>query len=191
VRAHPEYLQSHVPIFEAARRDRSDVLALLLELGFPLEAHDETGKRALHEAAANNALSAAKFLIDRGAEIDPRESTYGGAPIGWAAHGDRVEMIDLLSRYSREIWTLCFRGYVDRVREILKEDPTRARVVSKDGYTPLWWLPDDEGKAIEMVELLIAAGADPSAKDNEGRTAADAARRRGMIDVAARLEARM
>jgi ankyrin repeat protein len=97
-------------------------------------------------------------------------------------------MIDLLSRYTREIWTLCFRGYVDRIREILKEDPTRARVVSNDGYTPLWWLPDDESKAIEIAELLIAAGADPLAKNKEGRTAADAARRRGMTTVAARLE---
>ena len=37
----------------------------------------------------------------------------------------------------------------------------------------------------------LAAGASPSAKSKDGRTAADWARRRGMHDVAARLETRM
>ena len=186
--AHAEYLQSPVAMLEAAKRDRPDVLALLLDLGFALEIQDQTGKRALHEAAASNALRAAKFLLERGAEVDPRESSYNGTPIGWAAHGDKMEMVDFLSRHSREIWTLCFRGYVDRVRDILTEDPRRAQAISRDGSTPLWWLPDDEAKAMRIVELLLAAGADPSAKNKEGGTAADWARRRGMHDVATRLE---
>ena len=74
------------------------------------------------------------------------------------------------------------------MHEILTEDPGRARVVSEDGCTPLWWLPDDEAKAMQIVELLLAAGANPSAKNKDGGTAADWARRRGMRDVATRLE---
>jgi ankyrin repeat protein len=99
-----------------------------------------------------------------------------------------MEMVDLLSRYSRDIWTLCFHGYVERVREILTEDRRRAQVVSKEGYTPLWWLPDDQAKAMQIVELLLAACADPAAKNKDGGTAADWARRRGKRDVATRLE---
>jgi ankyrin repeat protein len=186
--AHPEYLQSSGAMFEAARRDRPDVLALLLELGTPLEIADQTGRRALHEAAYSNALRAATFLVERGAEIDPRESNYNSTPIGWAAHGDKTEMVQFLSRYSHNIWTLCFRGYVDRVREILAEDPSRARVVNNEGHTPLWWLPDDEAKAMQIVELLLSAGADPSAKSKQGGSAADWARRRGMREVATRLD---
>lgn len=186
--AHPEYLESPVAMLAAAKRDRPDVLALLLDLGFSVDIQDHARRRALHEAAANNAFRAAQFLVERGAEIDPRESTYNGTPIGWAAHGDKSETMDFLSRHSRDIWTLCFHGYVDRVREILTEDPGRARVVSKDGYTPLWWLPDDEAKAMRTVELLLAAGADPSARNKDGDAAADWARRRGMREVAARLD---
>jgi ankyrin repeat protein len=186
--AQPEYLLSPAALFEAAKRDRPDVLALLLDLGFPLEIQDRTGKRALHEAAAHHALRAAAFLVERGAEIDPRESIYNGTPIGWAAHGDKTEMVRFLSRHSRDIWTLCFNGYVDRVREILAEDPSRATLVDENGSTPLWWLPDDEEKAMHIVELLLAADASPSARSKDGRTAADWARRRGMRDVAARLE---
>jgi ankyrin repeat protein len=186
--AHPDYLQSPDAMFAAARRDRPDVLALLLDLGFSIEIQDRTARRPLHEAAANGALRAAAFLVERGAEIDPRESSYNGTPLGWAAHGDKTEMMALLSRHSRDIPTLSFRGFVDRVREVLAEDPWRAREKSPRGYTPLWWLPDDEAAAGEIVELLIAAGADPKAKNDEGRTAADWARRRGMRDIAARLD---
>ncbi len=185
---HPEYRQSPHAMFEAAKRDRPDVLALLLDLGFGVDIQDRTGKRALHEAAAYDALAAAEFLVERGAEIDPRESAYDSPPIGWAAHGDHVRMLDFLSRHSRDIWRLCFGGYVDRVREILAEDPRLAHGVDRQGHTPLWWLPDDEAKALQIVELLLAAGADPGARSQEDRIAADWARRRGMRDVAARLD---
>ena len=40
---------------------------------------------------------------------------------------------------------------------------------------------------MEIVELLLAAGADPAVKNRAGRTAADWARTRGMIAVARRL----
>ena len=185
---HPDYLASPAALFEAARRDRPDALALLLDLGCLLEIQDGTGKRALHEAAANGALRSAALLVERGAEVDPRESSYNGTPIGWAAHGDKTEMVRFLSQYSSDVWTLCFNGYVERVRDILAENPNLAMRGGEDGITPLWWLPDDEGKAMQIVELLLAAGADPSTKNTEGRTAADWARRRGMHDVAARLE---
>ena len=83
---------SHRPrMFEAAKRDRPDVLALLLELGSPLEMQDKTGKRALHEAAANNALRAATFLVERGARRSIHASRCMTAtPMGWAAHGDET-----------------------------------------------------------------------------------------------------
>ena len=185
--AHPEYRHSTHAMFLAARRDRPDTIALLLELGVPLEIADAHNTRALHHAAGNDALRAAAFLIERGAEIDPRETSYGGVPIGWAAHADRQTMMDYLSRYSRNLWTLTFRGYVDRVRELLREEPALARQVDADGDTLLWWLPDDDVKATELVELLLTAGADPAVKNRAGRTAADWARTRGMLAVARRL----
>ena len=185
--AHPEYLRSPEPMFTAAKLDRPDALALLLDLGVPLEIADHTNARALHHAASGNAISAAQFLIERGAEIDPRESNWGAVPIGWAAHGDRQQMVDLLSQYSRNVWTLAFRGYVERVREVLREDPTRAQVKSDEGITPLWWLPDDEDKALQIAELLIAHGADPAAQSVRGTTAADWARKRGMLRLERRL----
>lgn len=189
MRAHPEYRAAPRPMFEAARRDRPDAIALLLDLGVPLEVQDATGKRALHEAAYANAVHAAAFLVERGAEIDPRESIYGGTPMGWASHGDRREVMDLLSRHTRAVWPLCFHGYIDRLAEVLREDPGLAKQLDAEGNTLLWWLPDDEGKAMAAVDVLLAAGVDPRHRNRNGNTAADWARRREMTDVAARLDA--
>jgi ankyrin repeat protein len=96
-------------------------------------------------------------------------------------------MLNLLARYSRNVWTLAFRGYDERLREVLHEQPELARQVSPDGTTPLWWLPEDETKAMTIVELLLAAGADPSIKSRDGHTAADWAWKRGMTAIARRL----
>ena len=187
VARHPEFLRSHQAMFEAAKRDRPDAIALLLDLGVPLEVSDRSGSRALHHAAASNALRAAAYLIERGAEVDPRETAWDATPIGWAAHGDNVEMLDFLSRHSRNVWTLAFRGYVDRLRDVLRENPDLAKQTTREGITPLWWLPDDEDKAMEIVELLLAAGADPAQRSVKGGTAAAWARQRGMTAIARRL----
>jgi len=187
VEKHPEYLQSPRAMFAAAKRDRADVVELLLDIGVPIEVASPSNERALHHAAVTNSLSAARLLIGRGAEIDPIETHYGAPPIGWAAHADRVEMLELLSKHSRFIWTLAFRGFVDRVSEVLDENSELAGLADSDGITPLWWLPDNEQKAIKIVDLLIAHGADPARKSKAGRTAADWAMTRGMLEVVERL----
>lgn len=184
LRLHPEYVRSPEVLFDAARRNRPDVLEILIDAGVSADAQDRTGKRALHEAAAHNAVEAARLLAERGAEIDPRELTYRATPIGWAAHGDHAGVLAFLRDRSRDIWVLCFAGCVERVREVLAENPGLARVVEPDGTTPLWWLPDDESRAMQIVELLLAAGANAGAKNSLGRTAADWARRRGMTELA-------
>jgi ankyrin repeat protein len=184
---HPEYLQSPDAMFTAARKDRADVVEFLLDLGVAIEVSDDHNTRALHHAAIGNAQGAARLLIERGAEIDPIESRHDAPPIGWATHGDHADMIEFLSRLSRGPWRLAFNGCVDRLREVLNVDPDLAKLVDDNGITPLWWLPDDEAKASEIVELFLAHGADPSIKSKQGRTAADWARKRGMLDIARRL----
>jgi uncharacterized protein len=184
---HQEDLTSTKAMFEAARRDRGDTIALLIDLGVPVDVEDQRKTRALHHAAGSKAMSAVKVLLDRGAEIDPRDATHNNTPLGWAAHFDDRRMLDFLSQYSRDVWNLAFCGYVERLREVLAVEPDRARQVTNEGITPLWWLPDDESKAMEIVEMLLAAGADPAIRSRQGRTAMDWALKRGMADVAARI----
>jgi hypothetical protein len=190
IREHPDLLQSTDAIFAAAHRDRPDVIALLLDLGVSVNASDRQGKRPLHAAAEGNAVKAATLLIERGAEIDPRERNWSAPPIGFAAYGDHLEVRDLLSRHSRYVPTLAFCGYYDRLKEVLADEPALARQVFDDGTTMLWRLPDDEDTAEATARLLLDCGADPSVVSRDGMTAERAARRRGLraaADVIAKL----
>ena len=183
----PELLHAPEPMAAAASRNRSDVVALLLDLGVSPDVQNKEKERALHHAAYANALDVARLLIARGAEIDPVESNWNNTPLGAAVYSQHQEMIDLLSRYSRDIWELTYAGKIERLREVLAEDPERAHA-SGGGYTPLMWLqPDDESRAIAVAKLLIANGADPSPINNDGMTAADRAERLGMFELAAML----
>jgi ankyrin repeat protein len=177
---HPECLRSHKAIFEAARRDRADAVALLLDLGVPIEIEDATKQHPLHIAAWSDARRVASLLIERGADIDPLETSYDASPIGFASYANNWPMIDLLAPVSRHVWTLAGRGKIERLREIFSTEPERATVTTPDGMTLLWCLPDDEARAIEIVELLLAHGADPRSRTTNGSTAADYARRRGL-----------
>ena len=51
------------------------------------------------------------------------------------------------------------------------------------------WLPDQEGRAVQAVRLLLSLGADPMLRNRNGDSAADIARRRGLEEVADLLDA--
>lgn len=187
VALHPEFLQSPKALFAAARGDRSDAANFILELGVPIEIEDAKKQRPLHIAAANDAVQVAALLIERGAEIDPYEQNHGNTPLDFAVYHDHSRMIELLRPHSRDVWNLSFIGDVDRLRDVLLADPRLAKVSWET--TPLFWLPEDEGKALEIVQLFLNHGADPNFRSKkDGSTAADVARRRGMNRVAARLD---
>jgi ankyrin repeat protein len=149
---------------------------------------DERNETALHAAAAHDARAAAAFLLEHGADVDVREARFRATALGFAGHYDHRRMIDLLSGVSRDVWSLARQGKVNRLREVLDADPERARDRGPHGSTPLWWLPDDEALALEVVEVLLTHGADPLVKDDQGSTAADSARALKMDRVAARLD---
>ena len=97
-------------------------------------------------------------------------------------------MIALLAPLSGNFRGLCFTGTTDRLRQLLTEDPDRANHQDRPGETALFCLPDDESKALEVAELLLSFGADATFRNKAGQTPAQAARRRGLDEVADVLE---
>jgi uncharacterized protein len=186
---HPDLLQSPKAIFAAAERDRADIVEFLLDLGVSPDIEDAARGRArpLHEAAGSDAGNVISLLIARSADVDARDAQWGATPLGFAVFGHRSRAIDLLGRVSRDVYNLTFIGDVARLREVLSAEPDLAKVVTKYGRTPLMWLPDDEARALEIIDLLLAHGADPAVRNRSGQTAADIALSRGLERAAERL----
>jgi len=183
VNLHPEYLNSTMPIFRAAIRDRADVVELLLDLGVSLEIEDENKQRPLHIAASHDSIEVVKLLIDRGADLEAVESNWNNTPLDFALYGNLPRMTQLLSDVSSDVFRLTWCGNLKRLRQLLSEKPDLAKSLD-EGSTPLMWLPDDEALAVEAVELLMSHGADPSVRSEEEKTAADYADRRALYDAA-------
>ena len=186
---HPEYLRSTVPIFTAAKRDRADVVALLLDLGTPIEIADDSQTRPLHVAAYSDAVNVAALLIERGADLEAVESNWNNTPLGFATYANLSRMIDFLSRHTTDVYRLTWTGNIERLKVVLNAQPELAKL--NDGSTPLMWLPDDDERATEAVKLLVSLGADPAAKSNQGLTAADYARKWALYDTADLLDSLM
>jgi hypothetical protein len=100
---------------------------------------------------------------------------------------EHTAMIELLSRYTRDVGNLAFLGRAERLREVLGVTPVPA--TQKALSASLFWLPEDEDTAVEIAQLLLASGADPHARDDRRRTPAEIATRRGMQRVAGVLSA--
>ena len=190
VERHGDYLRSPLVMHEAARCDRADVVDLLLDLGVSPDIGDpqQGDQRPLHVAAYAGAAGVARRLIARGAAIDPVDSAHEGTPLWFAMWGKRAATIDVLSPHSRDLWALTATGNVERLRALLAAEPDLARSRGS-ASTPLMWLPDDEARAAEIVDLFLAAGADPTIARPDGMTAVDLARTRGLVEAAGKLAA--
>jgi ankyrin repeat protein len=175
----------------AIMRDLADVVELLLDLGMSPDIEDpEEGKQhPLHVAAYHDSLAIARLLIQRGAQIDPRETRYESTPLWGAVWAQHQRMIDFLSPLSSDVWALAFAGNVERLQKVLAAEPRYARSRGEN-ETPLMWLPGDEDRAVEIAEMFLAGGADPDVRNVQGQTAADLASVRGMDRVAALLRPR-
>src|SRR6185503_8742975 len=127
----PSLRSSPVAMHAAAERDRADAVSMLLGLGVsPDVPNPRRGNETpLHVAAYSDAPHAAERLIAAGAAVDARETNYGASPIGFAIYNQVTRMIDLLSRHSRDPWSLALIGAVDRIRQVLASDPGLAKLV--------------------------------------------------------------
>lgn len=186
--AHPQFLQSYAAMFAAIHHGRADSVESLLELGMSPDISDEQKITALHCTTHCGAVDIARMLVARGAEIDPFEERHGGVPLTHAAYHGQREMVEFLVSCSRNLRGLCYAGAVDRVRELLTQDPTAVNRQDRPGETAIFCLPGDEERAIPMVELLLSFGADPNFRNPLGQTPAQVARSRGLDDVAELVE---
>jgi uncharacterized protein len=128
VEQHPDYLLDPAPFMQAATHDLLEVAALLLDLGMSPDVQDAKNHRPLHTAAGSGSARVAALLIERGAEIDPRETRHNGIPLSWALHAQKRQTLDLLGRLSRDMRTLVRMGNIERLRELFARESSARQI---------------------------------------------------------------
>ncbi|MGZ4312703.1 MAG: ankyrin repeat domain-containing protein, partial [Solirubrobacteraceae bacterium] len=87
-------------LVRAARADRVAAVALLIELGFDVNAVDRATPLhvvALHEAAMRGSMPIIRLLTEHGADPTIRDASYRATPAGWADHFGMREARDFLA----------------------------------------------------------------------------------------------
>ena len=183
----------HLWLCRAIRMGNGPATRLLLAGGADPDATDDDGSRPLHLAAAQGDADAVDWLIGRGADTRALnyagETPSQVADRGTAHKRDRVsaELAPYRAaqpsvRYDDAVFAATFECAADAVVEgdtdtlvtLLRDDPTLATARSSRPHrcTLLHYLGANgfeserqrtPGNAVDVIELLLAAGADPNA----------------------------
>ncbi|WP_043913849.1 ankyrin repeat domain-containing protein [Kitasatospora griseola] len=171
-----------------------------LAAGANLEARDPQGRTALLTAALADQVAVAEFLVAAGANPDAQDDREDSPWLVTGVTGSVAMMrallaagpdLGLTNRFGGvSLIPAAERGHVAYVRAVLEETDIDVDHVNRLGWTALLEaviLGDGGRSHIEIVRLLLAAGADPRLADADGVTALQHAERRGFNGIAALL----
>lgn len=185
----------------AAQQGHLDVVRALLQHGADPNAR-EVGDNTypLHWAAASSQSEIVRALLDAGGDVHGVGDVHELDTIGWATvfhgsnarRGDNPEVVRVLvDRGARHhIFSAMSVGDAELIRQVVRDDAAAlARRMSKfEGLqTPLHFAMTL--KRPDLLDLLIALGADLEAKDGNGLTALETAMLAGDLDAMRRLSA--
>ena len=98
---------------------RTETVRLLLDAGEDPNRNNPEGMHSgatpLHHAAFHGHRQVVELLVDRGARLDLKDSTYQGTPLGWAEHAGQREIADFLRAHLAEKPTKAPRAIPIRV----------------------------------------------------------------------------
>ena len=169
-------------LLTAASRDNAAGVTAALDAGAAIDARDTHGQTALLFAVQRGDLALARDLIGRGADINA-EALNHDTPWLLAGALGRTEILaamldtgnvdySIRNRYGgNALIPACERGHVETVRLLLERSQIDVNHINNLGWTGLLEavILSDGGPAhIEIVRMLLAAGADPNIADKDG-----------------------
>ena len=86
--------EDHRILTDAADHGHTEAVRLMLDLGFPpgTRSGPDDGATALHLAAAAGSTGTVRLLLDRGADIEARDTTWNSTPLEWAIVGSGMRL---------------------------------------------------------------------------------------------------
>ncbi|MFI8946502.1 ankyrin repeat domain-containing protein [Streptomyces sp. NPDC053750] len=202
----PSPTPDDLALVAAVRRGDTDAVRAALRAGADLETRDEQDRTPLLLAALADRVAVAEVLVAAGADVNAQDAREDSAWLVTGVTGSVAMMRALLPGGPDVTLTNRFggvslipaseRGHVAYVRAVLAETETDVDHVNRLGWTALLEavvLGDAGRPHQEVVEALLAAGADPLLPDGDGVSARAHAERRGfraMADTLRRAESR-
>ena len=159
----------YTPLYEAVSNKHKDTIRVLVANGADVNFAPEGDYSPLHYAVWNDDIKLAELYVDHGAKCDLKDKN------GWTAFeyamGNRemVEMFIAKGAAVSDFHLAAWRGDLRRVKRFVEQG---TNVNTKDNelkWTALHWAAFTGQE--DVVEFLIAKGADVNAKDERGLTA--------------------
>ena len=193
--------QPDAALLNYAARGDADGVAIALRAGADIEALDTRGRTPLLLAAAADHVELAAVLVALGADLDALDDRHDTPWLVTGVTGS-VAMAEImlaqvpgpdltvLNRFGgTSLIPASERGHVDYVRRVVDTN-IDINHINDLGWTALLEaviLGDGSANYVEIVNILLDHGADPSIPDKDGLTATQHARQRGHDEIAAAL----
>jgi ankyrin repeat protein len=186
-------------LLTAAARGNAAAAAAALTAGAMIDARDGQQRTALLLAVQRGDDALALSLIGQGADINAEAANHDTPWLLAGALG-RTGILAAMLETGRVDYTrrnryggnalipACERGHVEAVRLLLDRSKVEVNHINNLGWTALLEaviLSDGGPRHIEIVRLLLDAGADPSIADRDGVTPLEHARDRRYDAIAA------
>ena len=174
-------------LVRAAQFGHEAAVELLLDRGVDPDATTGDGITAIHEASFAGHAAVVERLIDRGADPGLRDGVFDATALGWAREAGHQDLVRRIAeRFAPDMLDASWLGLADRVREILAGDISQ--VSGHDGRGRPLRAAAAAGHG-DVVDLLLAHGADPTSIGDDGRDARQLAQAAGHTEIASRLAA--
>ena len=164
-------------LHEAAARNDATAIGQLLQQGADIEGRDSSGRTALLIATHHDAIDAARALIDTGADVNAMDDIHD-SPYLYAGAEGRLEILRMTLDHGADLASVnryggtalipaAHHGHVETVRLLLTTNIDIDHV-NRLGWTALLEaiiLGDGSNTYVEIVQLLVEAGADINLPD--------------------------
>ncbi|XP_064382308.1 fibronectin type 3 and ankyrin repeat domains protein 1-like [Halichondria panicea] len=189
------------PLMIASSQTKNNIVSLLLDMGANVEYCNYGGKTSLMEACYFGNTEGAKLIADSGASWTSRDNS-GFSALHYAVDGGNLSTINYILSEGVNVddknectlsgWTPLLRtatfGGKARVAQVLIEAGANVSKCDKNGKTPLMLASLNGFK--DLVQLLLANGADPAVKTKLGMSAKDFAQSFNHQDAVELLESK-
>ena len=179
------------PLYLAALNGHEELVKLLLSHDVSVNTTTNYGQTPLHGAASDGHLGIIKLLFEKGADVNAKQSELSVLDnVTLIRNQDCIDYLRSVGARSfsdNSIFAAAAAGDLEAVSRFLRAGANPNSVLNDD--TPLIALPVISGHE-EMLELLLANGANLDALVGEGLTLLDVALGREMVEMANLLAAK-